>query len=78
MIRALLAATLSAMAACAQPAGPPEPAAAEAPSEAASEPARWATLSGEAPLVIAHRGASGLRPEHTQAAYQLALEQGAG
>lgn len=31
----------------------------------------------EAPLVIAHRGASGLRPEHTEAAYQLAIEQGA-
>ncbi len=29
------------------------------------------------PLVIAHRGASGYRPEHTLAAYQLALEQGA-
>jgi glycerophosphoryl diester phosphodiesterase len=29
------------------------------------------------PLVIAHRGASGQRPEHTLAAYQLAAEQGA-
>jgi glycerophosphoryl diester phosphodiesterase len=29
------------------------------------------------PLVIAHRGASGLRPEHTRAAYTLAAEQGA-
>ncbi len=29
------------------------------------------------PIVIAHRGASGYRPEHTLAAYQLALEQGA-
>ncbi len=29
------------------------------------------------PLVIAHRGASGERPEHTIAAYTLALEQGA-
>ena len=28
-------------------------------------------------IVIAHRGASGERPEHTLAAYQLALEQGA-
>ncbi|MBA4048223.1 MAG: glycerophosphodiester phosphodiesterase [Sphingomonas sp.] len=28
-------------------------------------------------LVIAHRGASGLRPEHTLAAYTLAIEQGA-
>lgn len=36
-----------------------------------------ATLSGEPPIVIAHRGASGERPEHTLAAYQLAIEQGA-
>jgi len=38
---------------------------------------RWRTLSGSAPLVIAHRGASGYRPEHTLASYQLAVEQGA-
>jgi glycerophosphoryl diester phosphodiesterase len=29
------------------------------------------------PLVIAHRGASGYRPEHSRAAYELALEMGA-
>ncbi len=29
------------------------------------------------PLVIAHRGASGERPEHTLAAYELAIDQGA-
>lgn len=29
------------------------------------------------PLIIGHRGASGLRPEHTLAAYELAIEQGA-
>lgn len=29
------------------------------------------------PLVIAHRGASGERPEHTRAAYERAVEQGA-
>jgi len=29
------------------------------------------------PIVIGHRGASGYRPEHTLAAYQLAIEQGA-
>lgn len=29
------------------------------------------------PLVIAHRGASGERPEHTRTAYELAIEQGA-
>jgi glycerophosphoryl diester phosphodiesterase len=30
------------------------------------------------PLVIAHRGASGYRPEHTLDAFQLAIQQGAG
>lgn len=32
---------------------------------------------GPLPLVIAHRGASGYRPEHTLAAYELAVNQGA-
>jgi glycerophosphoryl diester phosphodiesterase len=36
-----------------------------------------ARASGGRPLVIGHRGASGERPEHTLAAYQLAIEQGA-
>ncbi|WP_242041678.1 esterase-like activity of phytase family protein [Alkalinema sp. FACHB-956] len=35
------------------------------------------TLSGDAPIVIGHRGASGSRPEHTLEAYKLAIEQGA-
>lgn len=35
------------------------------------------TLNGQDPLVIGHRGASGSRPEHTLAAYKLAIEQGA-
>ncbi|MBB5913708.1 glycerophosphoryl diester phosphodiesterase [Nocardia transvalensis] len=30
-----------------------------------------------APFVVAHRGASGTRPEHTLAAYELALQEGA-
>ncbi len=37
-------------------------------------------VSGQAappPLIIAHRGASGYRPEHTIEAYTLAIEQGA-
>lgn len=33
--------------------------------------------AGASPLVIAHRGASGYRPEHTLAAYELAVRQGA-
>jgi glycerophosphoryl diester phosphodiesterase len=35
------------------------------------------TLEGQTPIVIGHRGASGLRPEHTLEAYALAIEQGA-
>ena len=34
-------------------------------------------VSAHEPLVIAHRGASGYLPEHTLAAYELAIEQGA-
>ncbi|HEX2541351.1 MAG TPA: glycerophosphodiester phosphodiesterase family protein [Caldimonas sp.] len=37
----------------------------------------WNTLNGAAPIVIGHRGASGYRPEHTLAAYELAIAQGA-
>ena len=36
-----------------------------------------AQAQSETPLVIAHRGASGDRPEHTLAAYELAIDQGA-
>lgn len=36
-----------------------------------------AHLPAVAPTVIAHRGASGYRPEHTLAAYRLAIAQGA-
>ena len=47
-----------------------------APKAAAGQKARvirpWSP-----PIVIAHRGASGLRPEHTLASYDLAIEQGA-
>ena len=34
-------------------------------------------VAQQSPLVIAHRGASGERPEHTLAAYERAIEQGA-
>jgi glycerophosphoryl diester phosphodiesterase len=37
----------------------------------------WATLNGEQPMVIGHRGASGYLPEHTLEAYTRAIEQGA-
>lgn len=35
------------------------------------------TLTGEIPIVIGHRGASGYRPEHTLASYELAIDMGA-
>lgn len=38
--------------------------------------AKEAAISSK-PIVIAHRGASGERPEHTLASYELAIEQGA-
>lgn len=34
-------------------------------------------VTAKAPILIAHRGASGERPEHTIASYTLAIEQGA-
>lgn len=40
-------------------------------------PTKWNTLNGAAPRVIAHRGASGYRPEHTLDGYTLAATQGA-
>ena len=39
--------------------------------------AAYKTLSGAAPLVIGHRGASGELPEHTLEAYALAIARGA-
>jgi glycerophosphoryl diester phosphodiesterase len=35
------------------------------------------TLQGTPPIIIGHRGASGYRPEHTLAAYELAIDLGA-
>ena len=34
-------------------------------------------LNGDAPIVIAHRGASGYLPEHTLGGYELAVKLGA-
>lgn len=42
-----------------------------------SKELRWSTLSGEPPLIVAHRGASGYQPEHTLEAYNLAIDMGA-
>jgi glycerophosphoryl diester phosphodiesterase len=43
----------------------------------AQQAAAYNTLDGNAPIVIAHRGASGYRPEHTLAGYLLAIQLGA-
>lgn len=50
---------------------------ASAPAASEDSARAYATLSGEAPIIIAHRGASGLYPEHTIKAYSAAIEQGA-
>jgi hypothetical protein len=52
-------------------------AAAAAAAAAASAAQRPAQPPRRRPLVIAHRGASGLLPEHTAAAYLRAIEDGA-
>ena len=46
-----------------------------APAQASA--ANYNTLDGSAPLVIAHRGASGYLPEHTLEAYAKAIQLGA-
>lgn len=48
-----------------------------AQAQSSATTGKWATLDGTPPLVIAHRGASGYRPEHTLASYLLAIEFGA-
>src|SRR5262245_53131535 len=44
---------------------------------AVSAPANGRPANGKPAFSIAHRGASAYAPEHTMAAYRLALEQGA-
>ena len=41
------------------------------------QPPKYPTMDGALPLVIGHRGAAGLRPDHTLEGYQLAISQGA-
>lgn len=43
----------------------------------AVQAATWNTLHGDAPIVVAHRGASGYLPEETLGGYELALKLGA-
>jgi glycerophosphoryl diester phosphodiesterase len=66
-----LAATLVAMIGCTSSTSP------DSAADRATSGARWPTLDGRAPIVIAHRGASGYRPEHTLESYRLAIEMGA-
>jgi glycerophosphoryl diester phosphodiesterase len=42
-----------------------------------SLPKRFATLNNKPPIIIAHRGASGHRPEHTLSSYRVGIEMGA-
>ncbi|CAN7406089.1 glycerophosphodiester phosphodiesterase family protein [Knoellia sp. LjRoot47] len=51
--------------------------AATAPAGADAPPTSQGRAKFTEPLVHAHRGASGYRPEHTLAAYRLAVQQGA-
>lgn len=46
-------------------------------SFAVADVATAATLNGQPPIVIGHRGASGYRPEHTLASYRFAIQLGA-
>lgn len=47
----------------------------EAPIATPNITAEFNTLDGEAPIVIGHRGASGLLPEHIIEAYATAIAQ---
>jgi glycerophosphoryl diester phosphodiesterase len=50
---------------------------AAAPQKALLKPAPPPAMPPQPPIIIAHRGASAERPEHTLAAYERAIEQGA-
>ncbi|WP_300395842.1 glycerophosphodiester phosphodiesterase family protein [Henriciella sp.] len=64
-----------AMMACAAPT--PTDSQIAGPSSTETKTMGFSTLTGEPPIIIAHRGASGLYPEHTAKAYLAAMEQGA-
>ncbi|MEW1667922.1 glycerophosphodiester phosphodiesterase [Streptomyces albidoflavus] len=73
--RALLGATVASAAGLAL--GLPQAAQAAQAAEAAARKRPGSFRDLPYPTVIAHRGASGYRPEHTLGAYQLALDMGA-
>ena len=64
------------LAACAGTVPPPTPSASHAGIPLAGERGDGGRVRPR-PIVIAHRGASGYRPEHTLEAYALAIQQGA-
>ncbi len=70
--RALVGSALLALTAVPALVSAPATAAPAAPATAARE-----TALVETPLVFGHRGASGYRPEHTLASYELAIRMGA-
>jgi glycerophosphoryl diester phosphodiesterase len=76
MLAALVAAVPSTVLASAPVVAAETPAKAKT-AEEHDRRARPAHRPYAAPLVIAHRGASGYRPEHTLAAYRLAIRMGA-
>jgi len=73
----LVAAALIVSASCSEPASDRGISAGTAHPSSASPSSAYSLTTGAKFLVIAHRGASGYRPEHTLAAYQLAIDQGA-
>jgi glycerophosphoryl diester phosphodiesterase len=50
---------------------------AAAPPPPAATPQAFATLDGQQPMVVGHRGLPGLAPEETQPSYELAADLGA-
>lgn len=75
--RALLAATAGTLALSLSATVVPAHAAGPAGHDHGDHPSNGGHHRSSAPLVIAHRGASGHRPEHTLEAYRLAIRMGA-
>ena len=78
-MKKLIAASVLVLAACTStPAAQTAPETSSA-SVSAPTPEKkvWKTLTGKPPIVIGHRGASGLYPEHTIMSYKAAIAQGA-
>ncbi|PKP81611.1 MAG: glycerophosphodiester phosphodiesterase [Alphaproteobacteria bacterium HGW-Alphaproteobacteria-18] len=74
---AAIAALMLAACGAAPVAGPAAEAEGASVSPAAAQAPARSTLTGEKPIIIAHRGASGLFPEHTIPGYEAAIAQGA-